>query len=109
MKIILNENQNQLRRRISKIDEMVSGWFTFKYIKTFNAIFDGFYDMVIEDVVERMYYHYFQDLDDESKEWEEIYKMMLQYIDLRWKDELKEYFNMRQKEYENRVKLKLGK
>jgi hypothetical protein len=56
-----------------------------------------------------MYYHYFQDLDDQSKEWEEIYEMILQYIDLRWKDELKEYFNMRQKEYENRVKLKLGK
>jgi len=46
-------------------------------------------------IIERMYYDYFGDLDDNGKEWREMFNVMDDHIYGSWGEKLSEYYNLR--------------
>jgi hypothetical protein len=44
--------------------------------------------------IENMYYTYFGDMDDDSKEWVKIFRFMEKYIKDKYGDELKDYYHI---------------
>lgn len=89
MKYIITEEQyNNLsvKRKLYVIDELINirmkqiykgGNF---YVDYCDYGSDTFIDIIIEWVVERMYYDYFGEMDDNSEEWANIYRMIIEYI-----------------------------
>jgi hypothetical protein len=45
-------------------------------------------------VVDSMYYTYFSDVDDSSKEWGMMYRTMIEYINDKYGDKIKEYYHI---------------
>jgi hypothetical protein len=50
-------------------------------------------DVVGEAAIESMYYNYFGNMDDNSKEWERTYYDMVHYIDMKYGERIKDYYN----------------
>jgi hypothetical protein len=50
-------------------------------------------EVVSEDAIESMYHNYFGDMDDNSKEWERTYYDMVHYIDMKYGERIKDYYN----------------
>jgi len=46
-------------------------------------------------IIERMYYDYFGDLDDNGKEWRKMFNVMDDHIYGSWGEKLSEYYNLR--------------
>jgi hypothetical protein len=49
--------------------------------------------VVGEAAIESMYYNYFGNMDDNSKEWERTYYDMVHYIDMKYGERIKDYYN----------------
>ena len=50
-------------------------------------------DIIIENVIERLYYDYLNEIDDNSKEWEEMYNVIVKYIRTTHGEKIIEYYN----------------
>jgi hypothetical protein len=98
MKFLITENQKtKLLRRISHIDELVK--YGFENIYTPDIICDSYengevlLDVIIEWVVERMYYKFFNNLDDSSDEWGRVYNLVVEYINDVYSDTIRNYYS----------------
>jgi len=85
MKYIITEDQNiriKTLRVLSSVDEFVE--IRLKRPFTFDICLYGnrelFLDHVISWVNEEMYYEYFKDIDDDTKEWHKIWNIYSDYI-----------------------------
>jgi len=99
---ILKEERNMnisLRRRLVFIDEQLVG--IMDYVcgsKDICEYSNGeqLLDVVIEMVVEFMYFNYFQkNIDDNSGEWGEIYYEMVEYIKNKYGKDIIQYYKIK--------------
>jgi hypothetical protein len=51
-------------------------------------------DVVVEAAIDSMYWNYFANTDDNSKEWGEIYHNMVKYITDKYGEKIKEYYHI---------------
>lgn len=87
----------RLKRRLKFVDDTVDYFMIGTYIPDRVCDYkDGeeLLNVVGEAVIERMYYNYFSDIDDNSEEWSRIYYGMVEYIEKKYGDEIKEYYHI---------------
>ena len=86
----------QVKRKISVIDYgvqyLLNGSYNTRRICVDYAAYDEFIQVISEAVAENVGIYFFPNLDDQSKEWENIYYGILQYVDITWGDRLEEHF-----------------
>ena len=78
-------NKIKTLRRVHNIDELIQ----YKLDRYSNSFYfdicdysiEQFIGIVSEWVIEAMYYDWFSDIDDDSEEWQEIYSIMVNYIE----------------------------
>ncbi len=80
---VINEDwKTSLKRRIHNIDELIPR--IVGQVKGFDSIckysIDDYVDAVVYNTIEHMYWNFFADIDDDSKEWSEMYYAMERYI-----------------------------
>jgi len=98
-KVLREESQipTRLRRRISMLDYEVESRLRTTYtpnnICTYGSA-EELLDNVAETAIDSMYWNYFGDVDDNSKEWVEIYYAMVYYIENKYGDKIKEYYHI---------------
>jgi len=91
----INESVNNVKRRTHIIDD------TFQY--AINIIYNGekicnykssymLLDDIASVIVERMYNNYFVDIDDFSKEWDEMATFIEKYVEHKYSDSVKQYW-----------------
>jgi hypothetical protein len=51
-------------------------------------------EVIIEAVIDTMYWTYFSDIDDNSKEWGIMYRTMVEYINDKYGEEIKKYYHI---------------
>lgn len=86
-----------VRRRITEIDWQIQ--FAVKEVKRQNSNIcnmgeDGFVETVVEKTIEQMYWDFFSDMDDNSKEWTSSYYFMIRYINDNFVEKLKQHYHM---------------
>ena len=98
---ILKEETNtniRLRRRLNMLDYEVESRLRSNYrpdnICRWYKSGEELLNVVIETVIESMYYNYFSNIDDNSGEWGEIYWYMVKYIRNKYGDKIKEYYHI---------------
>lgn len=78
-----DKNISKARRRLSHLDfsinqridlSLIKGEHAKEFCKRFNK--DTYLDMIVEDVIQRLYHSTFYNLDDDSKEWSDIYEYL---------------------------------
>ena len=82
----INEsNTNRLRRLLHRVDYLVDHVIQYsEYEDDFCSIFKSalsYFDYVTSEINQALYYNYFEDIDDSSEEWKEVYDMMVKYVD----------------------------
>lgn len=86
-----------VRRRSHNIDLGIEFFlekvYTVPKICDLYGSYDEFIQVMSDTVAERMYNYHFSDLDDNSREWEDIYYGIMEYMDQIWGDRLTTYFN----------------
>ena len=95
MKYIITEEQSKflkLSRRFDDIDRGVKN-----YLETLDRIcnypFDALVDSVKYNILEYMRYKYFQDMDEDNKDWEHLSERIFNYIEDKHIDYITEYYN----------------
>lgn len=90
---------NIIRRRLDSVDWLVD--FSVKEIEgQYNGIcnvgtYENFLEIIIEKTGDGMYWDYFANtIDDDSKEWEEMYRFISIYIYNKFDDKLREYYHI---------------
>ena len=86
MKYIITEEQSlklRLLRRLYDIDDAIPFKLRhiFRLYKICEMSVDIFIDSVVGEITSDMYYAYFSDIDDDSKEWNEAYNIIRKYIE----------------------------
>jgi hypothetical protein len=86
----------RLRRRLGMLDYEIE--FRLRAVYTPDNICryesgEELLDVVGEAAIESMYYKYFGNMDDNSKEWERTYYDMVHYIDMKYGERIKDYYN----------------
>lgn len=86
-----------LRRRFKHLDDEVD--FRMGRVYTPNNICrfesgEELLEVMSDAVVDSMYYTYFSDVDDNSKEWGMMYRTMIEYINDKYGDKIKEYYHI---------------
>jgi len=100
IKRILREETNinmRLRRRISLIDEEIKYRMDVVYRPNNICRYESgeeLFDVVSEATIDSMYYKYFDDIDDTSKEWEKIYYSIMDYIQMNYRKDIMEYYHI---------------
>ena len=108
-KVLREETQIpiKLRRRISYVDD--------ETLYKLSAIYrpdnicryengEELVDVIMEAVIESMYYKYFSDMDDNSGEWGEMYYFMVEYFRRKYSNEIIEYYNSNCQEIQEQLK-----
>jgi len=97
MKYLITEEQNiklKALRRLEAVDELVElrlrNPFTFD-ICHFSR--EMLLDHVIEWVTEAMYYDYFSDIDDNTKEWHKIWNIYYEYITIAYSKKIFDFYD----------------
>ena len=91
IKLSLNEGNEflKMRRRISELDDYVDYWLKNDRIKLGGwETPEDWLEFIAGDIAETLYYDYFSDMDDTSKEWGEIYDFIVGYIKKNHKDNI---------------------
>ena len=98
---ILKEETNtsiRLRRRLSMLDHEVEYRLKSTYRPAYICINyvsgEELLAVVMEAVIESMYFNHFSNIDDNSVEWGEIYRDMVKYITNKYGDKIKEYYHI---------------
>jgi hypothetical protein len=86
-----------LRRRLDHLDDEV--YYRMGRVYTPNNICrfesgEELLEVMSDAVVDSMYYTYFSNVDDNSKEWGIMYRTMIKYIDDKYGDKIKEYYHI---------------
>jgi hypothetical protein len=97
---ILREEINlvlrKVMRRIAAIDWEIE--FAVREVKRQNNVCfmgeDAFIETVIEKTIDSMYWDFFSDIDDNSKEWTSAYYFMEQYINDNFVDKLRQNYQL---------------
>jgi len=97
MKYIITEEQHlklRLMRRLSDIDDSIPSkmkeilnWYNICKMRV-----DNFLDAVIGGIISDMYYAYFSDIDDNSKEWDFISKIIEEYVNLKFGHQIADFY-----------------
>ena len=100
IKIILLEETKispSLKRRLSSLDDefnrLMSSVYRPDNICRYKSG-EELLDVVGEAVIEFMYYNHFADIDDNSREWSEMYYGMVNYIKDKYGEKIKEYYHI---------------
>jgi hypothetical protein len=100
IKTILKEETKiptRLRRRFKHLDDEIDyrirRVYTPKIICRFESD-EELLDVVTEATIDSMYYTYFSDVDDNSEEWVIMYRTMIEYINDKYGDEIKQYYHI---------------
>lgn len=97
IKQILREETSliTLRRRLTHLDDEVQ-----LAISTFNMLnntvcigVQPFISMIRDIVIDSMYYTYFANLNETSKEWEELVELIDEYLETHYTPKLTEYYH----------------
>jgi hypothetical protein len=51
-------------------------------------------EVVSDSTIDAMYWTYFSDVDDNSKEWGIMYRTMIEYINDKYGEEIKKYYHI---------------
>jgi hypothetical protein len=86
-----------LRRRFKHLDDEVD--FRMRRVYTPDNICrfesdEELLEVMSDAIVDSMYYTYFNDVDDSSKEWGMMYRTMIEYINDKYGDKIKEYYHI---------------
>jgi hypothetical protein len=81
-----------LKYRLDHYDNMIE---TMKEFGLCNESEKYFFDTISQWVIQQMYYNNFADVDDTSKEWEEMYGTMEKYIDTMYGKTIRDFFTDR--------------
>jgi len=86
-----------VRRRVTEIDWQIQ--FAVKEVKRQNSNIcnmgeSGYIETVTEKTIEQMYWDFFSDMDDNSKEWASSYYFMIRYINDNFVEKLKQHYHM---------------
>jgi hypothetical protein len=89
---------NLIKRRIDTVDWLVE--FSVREIeRQYNGICnvrtpENFVEIVIEKTGDGMYWDYFSDtIDDDSKEWGQMYRFIEKYVENKFGDKLRKHFH----------------
>jgi len=86
----------KVMRRIAAIDWEIE--FAVREVKRQNNVCfmgeDSFIETVIEKTIDSMYWDFFSDIDDNSKEWASAYYFMEQYINDNFVDKLRQNYQL---------------
>lgn len=98
-RILREENKSLLRarRRINVVDELLSFKVRRYYKPESICIYESgeeLVEVVMEAVIDNVYWDYFGDIDDTSKEWKIIFDYFEDYIKDKYGDELKKYYHI---------------
>lgn len=94
----INESYtNRLRRLLHRVDFLVDHIIQYPDYgdEHFCDIFSSalpYFNYVTAEINESLYNSYFEDVDDLSDEWEEIYNMMREYVDKTHGDKIREHW-----------------
>jgi len=92
----INPVLRKVIRRIAAIDWEIE--FAVKEVKRQNNVCfmgeDDFIETVIEKTIDSMYWDFFSDIDDNSKEWTSAYYFMKQYINDNFVDKLRQNYQL---------------
>jgi hypothetical protein len=87
----------RLRRRIHYVDTEIKYRMNVVYTPDNICRFESgeeLFDVVSEATIDNMYYKYFDDIDDTSKEWEKIYYLIMDYIQMNYGKDIMEYYHI---------------
>ena len=94
----INESYtNRLRRLLHRVDFLVDHVIQYpdydddEFCSVFKSA-RSFFNYVISETIESMYYSHFEDVDDLSDEWTAVYNMMWEYVDKTHGDKIREYW-----------------
>jgi hypothetical protein len=86
-----------LRRRLHYLDDevqmIIRTTYTPKDLCRFRSG-EELLEVISNDTTEEMYYTYFSDVDDNSKEWGMMYRTMIEYINDKYGDKIKKYYHI---------------
>ena len=85
----------KLRRRLQFIDDEVELRLLLNYTTKNICRFENeeeLLDVIIDASIDSMYFTYFSDIDDNSKEWTDMYYQMYDYINNKYGKKIKEYY-----------------
>jgi hypothetical protein len=92
----INPVPRKVMRRIAAIDWEIE--FAVREVKRQNNVCfmgeDAFIETVIEKTIDSMYWDFFSDIDDNSKEWTSAYYFMEQYINDNFVDKLRQNYQL---------------
>lgn len=93
----INPVLRKVMRRIAAIDWEIE--FAVREVKRQNSNIcnmgeDGFVETVVEKTIDSMYWDFFSDIDDNSKEWASAYYFMEQYINDNFVDKLRQNYQL---------------
>lgn len=87
----------RVRRRLHYVDSELNSLLNRIYRPDKICIYrsgEEFVEVVMYATIENMYYTYFGDMDDDSKEWVKIFRFMEKYIKDKYGDQLKDYYHI---------------
>ena len=94
-KFIVSESKDllKMKRRIGEIDNYVDSWLNNNRLNLKGwETADDWLEFIGHDIAETLYYDYFGDIDDNSKEWGEIYDFIRKYIIANHSDKIKKRY-----------------
>ncbi len=100
IKRILREDRklsNFLRRRLENLDYEVESRLNNTFGGVNICIFfkseEDFFETIMEESIDSMYYNYFSNIDDNSGEWAHIYLDMVNYIRKKYQDKIMKHYD----------------
>jgi hypothetical protein len=97
---VIKENKLPLsfRRRLHEMDELLFELMKTSYaphkICSYNNSEQFINHLTFDTINEHMYYKYFDHMDDLSKEWESLYRIMEEYLMNKYHTKLNEYYHI---------------
>jgi hypothetical protein len=87
----------KLLRRTHYVDELVKKkldkYHNSYYFNICDYDLQQFIQIVGEGIIENMYFQHFGDIDDNSKEWDDIYNVLVKYIESVHMDTIIDFYN----------------
>lgn len=98
MKYIITESQEikiRLLRRLEAIDDAIPFKMheVLKFYHVCKDSVDVFIDVISGEISHDLYYVYFSDIEDDSKEWGMVCKMINKYIKDKFNDRITDFYN----------------
>ena len=99
-RILKEETNSRLsaRRRFHELDELLyellATYYSPDKICKYRNEYEFFEHITYNIIADNMYYRHFEHIDDLSEEWNQLYRMMEDYLLKKYQDKLEKYYHI---------------